>query len=125
MLRKLFGETEEEQYHYLRPRLIALCVGVIFLLVGILFGKIYPPVGEIIGQLGILICVICFLIFGWSIMRGFLGFATVGALFSNNVVSGVVILALYIIVGYLGGIIVAVIGLCRFLLLLKKRKGSH
>ena len=34
MIKKLFGETEEEQYRYLKPRLMAFGVGLIALLLG-------------------------------------------------------------------------------------------
>ena len=70
------------------------------------------------------ICVIVLFIFGWSIMRGLLGFASIGALFSGNIVVGVVIFVLFIMIGYLGGFFVAFVGLCRFFMLLKKRKGN-
>jgi len=62
------------------------------------------------------------LVFGWAILRGFFGVASLGVLFSNNVVLGVIIFVLYITLGYFGGLIVAVIGLCRFLVLMKERK---
>lgn len=122
MIRKLFGETEEEQFGYLKTRLIALGVGVVILLMGALLLCLGIPFGETIGKLGEVICVIVLLIFGWCIMRGLLGFATLGALFSGNVVIGTVIFVVFIMIGYLGGLLVAVIGLCRFFVLLKKRK---
>lgn len=122
MIRKLFGETEEEQFMYLKPRLTALGIGVFILLVGFLLGLLGISFGETVGSLGVGICIITLLIFGWTIMRGLLGFATVGALLSNNVVIGVVIFVLFLMVGYFGGFIVAAIGICRFLVLLKKRK---
>ena len=62
------------------------------------------------------------LVFGWAILRGFFGVVSLGVLFSNNVVLGVIIFVLYITLGYFGGLIVAVIGLCRFLVLMKERK---
>lgn len=124
MIRKLFGETEEEQFRYLKPRLIALGVGVAAFLIGFLLMQIGISFGEAIGSLGTGICVIVLLVFGWAIMRGLLGFATAGALFSGNVVIGVVIFVLYLLIGYFGGFVVAFIGLCRFFVLLKKIKGN-
>lgn len=70
MIRKLFGETEEEQFRYLKSRLIALGVGVVMLLIGVLLIQIGVPLGDEIGSLGTGICVIVLLMFGWSIMRG-------------------------------------------------------
>lgn len=124
MIRKLFGETEEEQYRYLKPRLIALGVGIATLLIGLVLMQFTASLGSSIGSIGEGICVIVALIFGWSIMRGLLGYASVGALFSGNVVIGVVIFVVYLLIGYLGGFVVALIGLCRFFVLLKKRKGN-
>ena len=109
MIKKLFGETEEAQLAYLQPRLIALGVGVIFLLIGFLLMKLGVPFGDEIGSLGVGICVITLLIFGWAIMRGLFGFVTVGTLFSGNPVVGIVILILFVGIGYIGGVFVAVI----------------
>lgn len=125
MIRKLFGETEEKQFSYLKTRLAALGVGVVAMLIGILLMELGVPFGETIGGLGSGICVIVVLIFGWSIMRVVFGFATVGALFSGNVVLGIVIFVIFLVIGYLGGFVVACIGLCRFFVLLKKRKGNN
>lgn len=125
MIKKLFGETEQEQFGYLKPRLIALGIGVTLLLVGLLFMQIGVPFASEIGCLGAGICVVILLLFGWSVMRGLLGFASLGALFSGNVVVGVVIFVLFITIGYLGGFVVAFIGLCRFFVLMKKRKGNN
>lgn len=122
MTRKLFGETEEEQYRYLKPRLIAFGVGITALLIGLVLMQFTASLGSSIGNIGVGICMIVMLIFGWSIMRGIFGYATVGALFSGNVVIGVVIFVVYVLIGYLGGFVVAFIGLCRFLVLLKKRR---
>lgn len=77
---------------------------------------------EILYILGAAVCVITLLMFGWAIMRGLFGIATLGVLFSRNVVVGVIIFVLYILLGYIGGLVVAVIGLCRFLVILKQLK---
>lgn len=124
MIRKLFGETEEQQFSYLKPRLTALGIGGAIMLVGLLLMLLKIPFGEIVGGLGGGICVIVLLLFGWTIMRGLFGFVSVGSIFSGNVVIGVVIFVLFITIGYFGGFVVAFIGLCRFLVLLKKQKGN-
>lgn len=122
MIQKLFGETEEEQYRYLKSRFKAFGVGLAMMAIGILLGFIGIEFGRIFYEVGIAFCAIMFLVFGWAIMRGLFGIATVGALFSGNVVFGCAIFVLYLVIGYLGGIIVAIIGLCRFLVLSKKKK---
>lgn len=124
MIRKFFGDTEEEQFRYLKPRLIALGIGIAMLLLGVLLMQLGISFGETIGSLGTGIIVIDMLIFGWAIMRGLFGFATVGALFTNDIRWGIILFILFGLVGYLGGIFVAFVGICRFLVLLKKRKGN-
>lgn len=122
MIKKLFGQTEEEQFRYLKPRLTALGIGVAIMLIGVLLTLVKIPLGEPVVGIGGGICIVVLFIFGWAIMKGLLGVASAGALFSGNVVIGVVIFVLFITVGYFGGFVVAFIGLCRFLMLLKKRK---
>lgn len=123
MVEKLFGTTKEEQLAYLKPRLTALlaalgcaAIGALLMLVGL------KQVGVIIGGLGMMIFAVDMLVFGWAILRGLFGVASFGVLFSGNVVLGVVVFILYMTLGYFGGMIVAVIGLCRYLVLLKERK---
>ncbi len=125
MIRRLFGETDEEQFAYLQPRIGALGIGIVILLIGFLLVQIGVPFGDEIGTIGVGVCVIVLLLFGWLIIKGLLGLASLSALFSYNVVIGVVIFVLFILIGYLGGFFVAIIGLCRYLMLLKRRKGNN
>lgn len=125
MIRKLFGTTDEEQFRYLLPRLVALGVGVALLLIGVLLMQIGVPFGKNVGSFGVGICVIVLMVFGWSIMKGIFGYVSLGALFSGNIVIGILIFVLYLMLGYFGGFFVAFIGLCRFFVLLKKRKGNN
>ena len=122
MTEKLFGETPEEQYQYLKPRLTAAAAAVIIYLIGLLLQLLHLGFGGTVLRIGTILLAIVMLVFGWAILRGFFGVASLGVLFSNNVVLGVIIFVLYITLGYFGGLIVAVIGLCRFLVLMKERK---
>lgn len=122
MTEKLFGETPEEQYQYLKPRLTAAAAAVIISLIGLLLQLLHLGFGGTVLRIGTILLAIVMLVFGWAILRGFFGVASLGILFSNNVVLGVIIFVLYITLGYFGGLIVAVIGLCRFLVLMKERK---
>ncbi len=131
MAEKLFGgTTEEEQFQYLRPKILALGVALVSVVIGFLLGvlgvitkaEIFIGAAELFASLAGTIAVIDLYIFGWAIMRGLFGITSLGILFSNNVVLGVVIFVLYMLAGYIGGLVVAVIGLCRFLVLLKHRK---
>ncbi len=123
MIKKLFGETEEEQYRYLKPRLMAFGVGLIALLLGAILSQLLGiEPGAVLCGLGAVICYIDLFIFGWAFMRGLFGIASVGILFSRNVVLAVVIFLIYFFIGYIGGLVAAVMGLCRFLVLSKKGK---
>lgn len=122
MIEKLFGETPEEQYQYLKPRLMATAISLVLLLLGGVLYLLGLTLGEVLAGAGSILFAVVTLVFGWAILRGLLGFTSLGMLFSNNVVLGAVIFVLYITLGYFGGLIVAVIGLCRFLVLLKDRK---
>ena len=122
MTEKLFGETPEEQYQYLKPRLTAAAAAVIISLIGLLLQLLHLGFGGTVLRIGTILLAIVMLVFGWAILRGFFGVASLGVLFSNNVVLGVIIFVLYITLEYFGGLIVAVIGLCRFLVLMKERK---
>lgn len=122
MTEKLFGETPEEQYQYLKPRLTAAAAAVIIFLIGLLLQLLHLGFGGTVLRIGTILLAIVMLVFGWAILRGFFGVASLGVLFSNNVMLGVIIFVLYITLGYFGGLIVAVIGLCRFLVLMKERK---
>lgn len=122
MLKKLFGETDEEQFAYLKPRLIVLGVAAVLVLIAWLLSLTGAGISEMILSAGQLVWIIITLNFGWAILRGIFGIASIGVLFSRNFIFGAAIFVIYIMVGWVGGIVVSVIGLCRFLVLLKKRK---
>lgn len=122
MTEKLFGETPQEQYQYLKPRLTAAAAALAVTLVGLLLQLLHLGFGGTLVRIGTILLAVVMLVFGWAILRGFFGVASLGVLFSNNVVLGVILFVLYITLGYFGGLIVAIVGLCRFLVLLKERK---
>lgn len=122
MLKKLFGETDEEQFAYLKPRISVLGVAAVFVVLGLLISFMGVNAGQMILGIGQFIWVILTFNFGWAIFRGLLGIASFGVCFSRNIVFGSAILLLYVMVGFAGGMVVSIIGLCRFLVLLKKRK---
>ena len=122
MTEKLFGETPQEQYQYLKPRLTAAAAALAVPLVGLLLQLLHLGFGGTLVRIGTILLTVVMLVFGWAILQGFFGVASLGVLFSNNVVLGVILFVLYITLGYFGGLIVAIVGLCRFLVLLKERK---
>lgn len=112
MFRKMFGETELEQYNYLLKMVIisAVCIAISILLC-ILTGS----------AMGTSIIAVIALIWAWSFMKAWFGLTTFGALFTGNVIFGVIIFLLYIVVGYILGLIAMLIGIGRFIYLCVKR----
>lgn len=86
MIEKLFGETPEEQYQYLKPRLMATAISLVLLLLGGVLYLLGLTFGEVLAGAGSILFAVVTLVFGWAILRGLLGFAFLGVLFSNNVV---------------------------------------
>ena len=72
MLRKLFGETDEEQFAYLKPRITALGVAAVFVLIGALLTVIGIGLGQTIMGIGQFIWVILLFNFGWAILKDYL-----------------------------------------------------
>ncbi len=131
-MQKLFGATEAEQYQYLRARFKTLAIScVLFVAAGLLtllFGKVIQLeagllCARVLGIIASILFYYTFLKFGWIVFSRLFGAATIGILFSNNVVLGAVIFVIYILVGWFAGLVVSVIGFCRFMTLRKSRKG--
>lgn len=106
MFRKLYGETEKEQLEYLRKKLKTTLMLSPLILVGV----------------GILII---FYLWGWDFIRAFFGFATFGALFSQNLVFGLIIMLAFLFIGYFFGFINLLIGILRFISLNSKEKEAE
>ncbi|MGN0578089.1 MAG: hypothetical protein ACI4J4_05675 [Ruminiclostridium sp.] len=96
MFEKLYGETEEIQFEFLKKRLIISAI-------------LLPVFG------------IAIYMWGWSFLKNWFGWATVGAIFTGNIVFGVVIIVLFLLVGALVGIVNLFMGIGRFIYLCVKR----
>lgn len=114
MFSRFFGETIEQQIHYLQPRVIITLVSI---LLSAALGLIVSP------DLFSLFLIAAWLIWGWSAVKSLFGFGTVGALFSRNIVIACVILVFSIVVSYILGLIFALLGFGRFIYLKAKYKG--
>ena len=116
MYKKLFGETLEEQKRYLQLRVILSVIAIVALLLDLLIFKV---------GFGEKICVIVLLMWGWSILKAIWGVTSLLSIFSLgfNFVITIVILIGFILVGYLGGILVFPIGVYRYICILTNKKG--
>lgn len=119
MFRKLFGETEQEQIQFLHVRTIITMVLLALLVIALIlkvvgFSEGAEFVGNIAGMGG---TIILLFVWGWPVIKGLFGITTVGAIFSGNVVIGVVLFVIYICLAFLLGIIFAFLGTGRYIYL--------
>lgn len=119
MFRKLFGETEQEQMQFLHVRTIITMVILALLVIALLlkvvgFSDGAEFVGNIAGMGG---TIILLFVWGWPVIKGLFGITTVGAIFSGNVVIGVVLFVIYICLAFLLGIVFAFLGTGRYIYL--------
>ena len=104
MFERLFGNTVEEQLSYLQPRIMITAPVIIIGLLGMVFGV----------NAGLLMVIAAY-VWGWDFMKRWFGATTIGALFSGNIVIGVIIAVAYLCIGYIIGLIVFMFGLIRYI----------
>lgn len=115
MLSRIFGGTEEEQLKFLQIRSI---ITILALVIAIVSAIISPA-----ASVGVAAAMI--FIWGWNVIKNWFGITTFGAIFSGNIVIGVILFVLYILIAYIVGIVFAFIGVGRWLYLIcKMRKNS-
>ena len=118
MFSRLFGETEEIQFKNLKPKAILTILGLIVGLVGILLTLIgIQSIGETLLSISGIILFILLFIWGFGAIRTLFGFSTIGAIFSGNVVFGVVIFVFCMMAAYFISIFIAFLGVGRFIYL--------
>lgn len=110
MFNRIFGGSDAEQLQFLEMRSIITIAVVIIALVASVF------VPEALS----LIAVVMLFIWGWNVIKNWFGITTLSAIFSGNVVIGVIIFLFYLIVAYLVGILFAFLGVGRWIYLKMK-----
>ena len=105
MFRKLYGETDEEQFEYLRKKLKTTLMLSPLILLGI----------------GV---IIIFYMWGWDFVRSYIGVTSLFALFSQNPIFGLIILLVFLFIGYLFGFINLLLGIIRYFMLKSTQKGA-
>lgn len=113
MFKKLYGETEAIQFKYLRWRVILTFVDLVLLLIGLLISE---QVASVFGG-GLVILVY---MWAWGYMRTWFGWTTFGAIFTGNIMFGVIIFFLYFGLGYILGLLGFIVGTGRFIYLTVK-----
>ena len=119
MFKKLFGETELEQLQYLQWRALITLSLIAILIVALIMSLIgIDSIAGVFGGIAEMgIAIIMLFIWGWGVIKRLFGIVTIGAIFSNNIVIGVILFILYFMLAYFLGIIVGFIGTCRFVYL--------
>ena len=107
MLDRIFGGSDEEQLRFLEVRSVITILALIIAFVGSFFATEAPA----------LIAVVMLFIWGWNVVKNWFGITTLGAIFSGNIVIGVVLFMIYLIVAYLAGVVFAFLGVGRWIYL--------
>lgn len=110
MLKRLFGETEEEQIHYLKPRVI---ITAVFFIVDMILLFVAGGIG---------LTVISCYIWGWGTMKALFGVTVAASLLGRNVVLVAIFIVAYLLIGYLCGIVTMLLGVGQFIYLEVKRR---
>ena len=105
IFRKLFGETEIQEIAFLQIRVIITLISFILCFLG--FTELFA--------------LVMLFVWGWPVVKALFGIATVGALFTGNVILGSCIFFLYVLLSYIVGLIFAFVGTGRYIYLLVKR----
>lgn len=113
MFRKLFGYSESSQLAYLGPRVILTAAALILIPLSSAFGD--SSVGTNVFSL------IMLFVWGWPAVKALFGITAVASIFSGNVAVGAVLFVVYIMVSFLIGSFIALLGTGRWLYLLVKR----
>lgn len=115
---KLFGETEELEIQNLEKKVFLTGIGIACMLVTVLLNLVrLEPVAKITGGIGGIALFVALFMWGFGAIKKLFGIGTIGAIFSGNVVFGVVIFLLCMMAAYLISIFVAFIGTGRYIYL--------
>ena len=119
---KLFGETEELEIQNLEKKVFLTGIGIACMLVTVLLNLVrLEPVAKITGGIGGIALFVALFMWGFGAIKKLFGIGTIGAIFSGNVVFGVVIFLLCMMAAYLISIFVAFIGTGRYIYLKVKK----
>ena len=118
MFVRLFGESDEEQLKNLTKKVVLTGIGVVCYILGLVFYLMHLDfVGGIFGSIGGIALLVAMFMWGFGAIKRLAGIGTVGAIFSGNVMFGVVIFVMCVIVAYFVSLIVAFIGIGRYIYL--------
>lgn len=114
MFNRIFGGSDAEQLQFLEVRSIITIIAVVVAIIASFFSS----------EALALIAVVMLFIWGWNVVKNWFGTTTLGAIFSGNVVIGVILFMIYLIVAYLAGIVFAFLGVGRWIYLKVKHSNQ-
>lgn len=118
MFSRLFGETEEDQILYLEKKVLALGLAAVLMIVGgILMLVGLEKVGGVLGSIASAIFMVVLFMFGFGAIKSLMGWGSIGAIFSGNIVIGVVILVFCAIAAYLISLFIDLLAIGRYIYL--------
>lgn len=100
MFERLFGNTPEEQKKFLQLR---VWITTPMIVIGLICGNMLAALAAYV--------------WAWSFMRNWFGFTTLGAIFSGSVLIGILMILLYLTLGYFIGLVIFVLGFIRYIYL--------
>lgn len=107
MWSRLFGENESAQLQFLQPRVILTVLSGIAAVIGMVIQV----------DLTMLFALVMLFVWGWSAVKSLFGVTTIGAIFSGNAVIGAILITFYVLFAYVFGLVVAALGVGRYIYL--------
>lgn len=118
MFARLFGETEELQIQNLTKKVVLTGIGIGCYVIGLICYLLkLSAIGDVFGTASGIVLLVTMFMWGFGAIKTLFGIGSVGAIFSGNVVIGAVIFVVCLMVAYLISLIVALIGIGRFIYL--------
>lgn len=114
MFKRIFGGSDAEQLQFLGTRSM---ITILALVVSLAASVVTP-------QALSLIALVMMFVWGWGVVKSLFGITTIAAVFSGNVVVGMILFVLYMIAAYFAGIVFAFLGVGRWIYL-KVKWMSH
>lgn len=112
MYQKLFGQTEAEQLQYLGKRVWLTVASLVLMLLGMVLQQVGPyAAGQACGGAGTGLLLVALFLWGFHAVKVLLGFGSVGAIFSGNVVLGAAVFLFAVLLAYVISIVIALLGI--------------
>lgn len=113
MFQRIFGGSDAEQLQFLESRSV---ITIVSLIASLAASVVFP-------QALSLIVLLMMFVWGFGVVKSLFGITTIAAIFSDNLIVGMLLFVLYMVVAYLSGMVFAFLGVGRWIYL--KVKYAH